>query len=427
MNATDARDAPIVVIGAGIVGASSALALATAGHRVQILDPRGPAGGTSYGNAGGVHIGAIQPFASPGVLWSALEMLADPQGPLLVDWRYLPTILPWFLRFLAHAHTGAMRAGAAATSAINHTAVQAWRSAAAAAGVADHLHDVGWLKVYDRDQDFHAGATERRLMQDNGFPFEVLASGALHELEPALGPAVRFGVLQPGSLFVDNPGRVVRALADAAVVRGAELRRDEVRDIRLAEHGCIVQTSGGDLKASRVVIAAGAWSRPLALRLGLRIPLDTERGYHLMLPTPERNLNRPVLLTRRRFVLCPMEEGLRLTACVEFAGLARHPDYRRIESLLPFAATVLPGLDPRIQSRWLGYRPSLPDGVPVIDSIAGGRVVLAFGHGHLGLTQGPATAHAVRALIDGTPPPFPLAPYRADRFFLSRSSLRPAR
>ena len=407
---------PIVVIGAGAVGASSALALASAGHPVLLLDPRGPCGGTSFGNAGGIHIGAIQPFASPGVLWSALKMLADPQGPLLVDWRYLPRSLPWFARFLMHANARQMAAGAAATAAINHTAISAWRVAAAAAGVSDHLHEVGWLKVYDREQDFEAAATERALMRDNGFPFEVLDRAELHELEPALGPTLTHGMLQPGSLFVDNPGRVVRAIADAAIARGARFRQDEVRSIRLDAEGCLVHTSSGDIQAAKVVVAAGAWSRPLAAQVGYRIPLDTERGYHVMLPTPARSVRRPVLYSRRRFVLCPMEEGLRVTACVEFAGLERGPDYRRIEQLLPFAATLLPGLDQTIQSRWLGFRPSLPDGVPVIDSVADGRVVLAFGHGHLGLTQGPATAAAVLALVQGTPSPFALEPYRANRF-----------
>lgn len=413
--ATAEASLPIVVIGAGAVGASSALALASAGHPVVMIDPRGPCGGTSFGNAGGIHIGAIQPFAAPGVLWSALKMLADPQGPLLVDWRYLPRILPWFARFLMHANATQMAKSAAAASAINHTAVAAWRAAAEAAGVSDHLHEVGWLKVYDREQDFLAAATERELMRNNGFPFELLDARALHELEPALGPALTHGMLQPGSLFVDNPGRVVRAIAHAALARGAQLRNDEVRSIRLDDTGCILQTSSGEMKARQVVLAAGAWSRPLALQLGFRIPLDTERGYHVMLPTPQRSLHRPVLYPRRRFVMCPMEEGLRVTACVEFAGLEREPDYRRIEKLLPFAATLLPGLDTSIQSRWLGFRPSLPDGIPVIDQVAGGRVIFAFGHGHLGLTQGPATAAAVLSLVEGTPAPFPLAPYRADR------------
>lgn len=407
---------PVVVIGAGVVGASSALALVAAGHRVMLLDPRGPCGGTSYGNAGGVHIGAIQPFASPGVLWSALKMLADPQGPLLIDWRYLPRMLPWFARFLMNASARSMAKAAADTATINHTAVAAWRQAAAMAGVSDHLHEVGWLKVYDCEQDFMAAATERRLMQDNGFPFEVLDAAALHDLEPALGPSLTHGMLQPGSLFVDNPGRVVRALAEAAIARGAEFRKEEVRSVRLSDGGCVLQTSSGEVHAQKVVLAAGAWSRTLAAQLGYTVPLDTERGYHVMLPTPARNLGRPVLYGRRRFVMCPMEEGLRITACVEFAGLERGPDYRRIEKLLPFAATLLPGLDTHIQSRWLGFRPSLPDGIPVIDGVADGRVVFAFGHGHLGLTQGPATAAAVLALIKGSASPFPLASYRADRF-----------
>lgn len=406
----------VAVIGAGIIGSSTALLLAGAGHRVELLDPRGICGGTSFGNAGGVHIGAIQPFATPGILWQALRMLADPAGPLLLDWRYLPRALPWFRHFLRNATTERMREAAAATASINHHAVAAWEEIAASAGVSRHLHPVGWLKVYDREEDFRHGARERALMQENGFPFEVLEGGALRELEPALGPTVLRGMWQPGSLFIDNPGRVVMAIAGAAMAAGVAFGREAVREIRLRESGCELETGERRLAVDRVVVAAGAWSAPLAAQLGHRVPLETERGYHLMLPQPAKRPLRPIMYSRRRFVICPMEEGLRLTACVEFAGLERGPDYRRIEQLLPFVSSILPGLDTRIESRWLGYRPSLPDGVPVIDSAGAGRVVFAFGHGHLGMTQGPATARAVKALLEGSTPPFPLAPFRITRF-----------
>lgn len=406
----------VAVVGAGIVGSSTALLLAQAGHRVELLDPRGVCGATSFGNAGGVHIGAIQPFAAPGVLWQALRMLADPVGPLMIDGRYLPRALPWFRRFLRNATDARMRAGAAATASINHHAVAAWQDIAGAAGAAGHLHAVGWLKIYDREEDFRHGARERALMEENGFPFEVLEGAALRALEPSLGPAVLRGMWQPDSLFIDNPGRVVQRIAEAAIGAGAVLHCEAVRDIRLRDSGCELETGERLLQVDRVVVAAGAWSAPLAARLGHRVPLEAERGYHLMLPHPARRPARPIMYPRRRFVICPMEEGLRLTACVEFAGLERGPDYRRIERLLPFVASILPGLDERIESRWLGYRPSLPDSLPVIDSAGAGRVIFAFGHGHLGMTQGPATARAVTALLEGRPAPFALAPFRISRF-----------
>jgi D-amino-acid dehydrogenase len=406
----------VAVIGAGVVGASTALGLARAGHRVRLFDPRGLCGGTSYGNAGGVHIGAILPMASPTIVLDALRMLADPVGPLMLDWRYLPRALPWLARFVLQGTPARVRAAAAATATINHHAVAAWRGIAALAGASAHLHEVGWLKVYDREEDFRAGATERALMQEHGFRYELLDAKALHDMEPALGPTLLRGMWQPDSLFVDNPGRAVRAIGEAAIAAGAVFHTLPVTHIDARPERCVLRAGTAEHAVERVVLAAGAWSGPLARSVGARVPLDTERGYHVMLPTPARNLTRPVLFPRRRFVLCPMQEGLRITACVEIAGLQRGPDYRRIEKLLPFAATLLPGMDTRIQDRWLGYRPSLPDARPVIDIAGHGRVVLAFGHGHLGLTQGPATALAAQALVEGREPPFSLHPYRADRF-----------
>jgi D-amino-acid dehydrogenase len=406
----------IAIIGAGVVGASTALQLARRGHAVELIDPRGICGGTSFGNAGGVHIGAIQPMASPGIVWSATKMLLDPVGPLMLDWRYLHRSAPWLLRFLLHSTDTAMRAGAAATAAINHRAAAAWQEISTLADGSAHLHRTGWLKVYDRESDFAGGAIERALMREHGFAYQVLDGPALRELEPALSPALLRGVWQPDSLFIDNPGRMVNRIAEAALAAGARFTRHEVHELRPQPGGVRLLTSGGERLFERVVVAAGAWSERFTRPLGFRVPLDTERGYHLMLPHPAKRFARPVMYARRRCVLCPMQEGVRLTACVELAGLERGPDYRRIEKLLPFAARLVPGLETRIESRWLGYRPSLPDGKPVIDAVANGRVLLAFGHGHLGMTQGPATAEAVCALLEGTAPPFPLAPFRVTRF-----------
>jgi len=414
---SETKPKKIAVIGAGIVGVSAALYLQRDGHAVTLIDREGPAAGASYGNAGGVVNAATAPLGMPGLLRRVPAMLMDPQGPLVLRWRYLPAIAPWLLRLLLASRRSRVEHIADALVALNAGVEAAWRSLAEQAGIGDLLRPVGWLKVYETDKGFAATAAERDLMARRGVPFEILNADELRQLEPGLAPIFKHGFFMPGCLFVANPGRAVQRLAEDFVRRGGQLEIRRVAGFTLEGRPYRVETDGGDgLETDAIVLAAGAWSRRLARQLGAFVALDTERGYHLMLPSLADALRRPVVQSEQSFMLSPMEQGTRLTSQVEFAGLEAPPDFRRVRGLLRAAKRMLPALETEERSAWLGFRPSMPDSLPVVGPVDGlPDVYLGFGHGHLGLTQGPVTGRILADLVAGRDPGIDLAPYRAGR------------
>jgi len=408
----------IAVVGAGVVGASVGLFLQRDGHRVVLLDREGPAAGASFGNAGAIVNGSCAPTAMPGITGDVIRMMLRPLPPLSIRPAYLPQILPWLLRFIAASRRSEVDRVAAALHALTVGAVDAWRELLAGTPLDSLLVTGGWLKVYESDASFAATATARELLDKVGTPYELLVAEDIQDLEPHLAPVFRHGIWQKDSLRVVNPGRLVAGMVDLLVARGGELRIAEVRHIDPRSTGVTLRLDNGELTADRVILAAGAWSRGLARRLGDRLPLDTERGYHMMLPAgTESLLGRPVLNADQSFVLSPMETGMRMTSQVELAGVQAPPDYRRIRSLLPAAKRMLPALEAAEASVWMGCRPSLPDSLPVIGrSSRSTDVLYAFGHQHLGMTLGPVTGRIIADLVAGRSPVLDLSPYRPDRW-----------
>lgn len=414
--ASAARPRRVTVIGAGIVGISAALYLQRDGHRVTVIDPREPGTGASFGNAGGLVFTSCAQLAMPGLLRKVPGMLSDPLGPVTLRWRYLPRIAPWLVRLALASRPARAEAISRALTALNGRAAEPWRDLARQSGADSLLREVGWLKVYETDEALAATAFERELMTRRGRRFELLNADELRQLEPGLAPIFRHGFFQPDAAFCADPAAATARLAADFLARGGEIVRDEVTGFALSGRPRRVVTLDGGHETEAIVLAAGARSRGLARQLGAKVRLDTERGYHLMLPAADPGLRRPVVNGEEHFVLCPMETGVRLTSQVEFAGLDAPPDYRRIRALLPRAKRMLPGLVAEERSAWLGLRPSLPDSLPVIGpSARHDDVVFAFGHGHLGLTQGPVTGRIVADLLAGRDPGLDLAPYRPGR------------
>jgi D-amino-acid dehydrogenase len=409
----------IAVVGAGVVGMSAALYLQRDGHRVSVIDARLPGTLTSYGNSGGIVVGAVTPTSTP-VLWKQLPaMLLDPASPIRLRWRYLPRLAPWLARFLLASRPAQVDRSASALAPILAQAYEAHRELVALAGVPDVLRPVGWLKAYETEAGFAASALERQLMSRHGIKFDVLDADELRQLEPHLAPRFLKAIFQPDSGFVSHPWRLVDGYARHFAQVGGQFVQEHVRTLEPREGGGIrVRSERGIRDFDAVVVAAGAWSRPLAAQLGDRVSLDTERGYHLNLdPGEAGELRRPVVFPERVFALAPMEDGIRLTSGIELAGLEAPPDFSRIYKRLPHARAALPGLSDRVSREWLGYRPSTPDSVPVIGaSPRCPAVVYAFGHGHLGLTLGPITGRLVASVVSGRPAGIDLAPYRPDRF-----------
>lgn len=410
----------VVVVGAGIVGICAGLQLQREGARVTVLDPQAPGEGASFGNGAVIGEEAVVPVATPSVLRQLPRMLSDPLSPLAVRWSYLPRLFPWLLRFLWAARPGEVERISRALAALLDGAIDAFTPLLREAGEPEMIRRTGWLCVYESERGFRAGQSGIALQQRRGTRLEVLPAEALRQLEPALGDSGRFhaGVYYPDVAHTVDNYRLVQVLARALRQRGGRILREEVTGFEMGPDGPTqVRTDKEAHACDHVVIAAGAWSRALTRQLGSDPPLDTERGYHLTLPEPGVSPRMPVYSTERGMVCTPLESGLRLAGTVELGGLKAPPDWRRADILLENARRWFPGLDGAGATRWMGFRPSMPDSLPVIARAPKApNTVFAFGHGHCGLMLGARTGELVRDLVLDREPAIDLAPFRADRF-----------
>ena len=408
----------VIVIGAGIVGVCAALSLRRDGHDVTLIDRGAPGEGTSFGNGSVITPDSVTPVAMPGILWRVPGMLLDPLGPLRVRWSYLPRLTPWLLRFVAASGPKRVEALSIALANLHKGAVEAYAPLTAMAGADDMVRRSGWVCVYESEAEFQASQDILELERRRGIRFEVLDAAELRQLEPSLAPIFSRAVFYPDTAHTVNNFRLVQVLAGALQQHGGRLLRSEVRGFGLGEGGVsAVETGAGREACDAVVVAAGAWSRPLCRQLGSDPPLDTERGYHLTVGEPGVLPRLPVYSNKRAFVATPIETGLRLAGTVELGGLDAPPDWRRADVLMTHAKRWLPGLQDKSVTRWMGHRPSLPDSVPVISgSPRHANAYFAFGHGHCGLGLGARTGQLVAALVSGRDPGIDMTPYRIDRF-----------
>lgn len=408
----------VVVIGAGIIGASTALALQRDGHQVTLIDREGPCAGASFGNAGAIVNDSCVPTAMPGIVFDVLRMLGRPLTPFTIRLSYLPRALPWMARFLGESRRSRVQANAKNLHALTNVAAESWRTLTSGTDLTNLLRPGGWLKVYESDHSFAATASARLLMDELAAPYEILDPAGIQDLEPHLAPIFTHGLFVRDGLLISDPGRMTHGMVELFLRQGGHFQKFTAERLEIKSDEIVVHDQAAAMAADKVVIATGAWSRKLAAQIGDRVPLDTERGYHLMLPLENSGLlERPVMSGDHSFVLSPMDEGLRLASQVEFAGLDAAPDYRRVRSLIPAAIRMLPGMDAMEQSVWMGCRPSLPDSLPVLGyATQTDRIIYSFGHQHLGMTLGPRSALITADLLAGREPQIDLRPYRADRF-----------
>lgn len=416
--------AEVAVIGAGFVGAATALVLAEAGVAVTVIDPA-PATGASFGNAGALAIGGVTPNATPGVVRQLPRLLFNPDGYGWVRRGDHVAALPWVLRMIAASRPARVAAISAAMAPLTAPALVAHHRLAALAGRSDLIRPGGWLKVYGSAAALAGTRLDQALMRAQGVDFDILDAAALRQRLPGLRTEGLYGAIdQPGSGFVADPGGLASAYLEAALARGARLVRARVLEARSGPGGLRLHTTEGEVAAGRVVVCAGAASAWLAARFGDRVPLLAERGYHACFsPGTEALLPGPTLFASLGLVLAPMDEGLRLTMGAELSRPGQPPDFRRLRGRIAAARALVPALaDAAIQREWMGERPSLPDSLPVIGpSRREPRVLYAFGHAHLGLTMSAVTAGLIGDLVAGRAPALDLAPYRAGRFrILSR-------
>jgi D-amino-acid dehydrogenase len=410
---------PIVVIGAGIVGVSCASYLRREGHEVLILERDAPGEGTSKGNAGALSPGSCVPIAMPGVFGKIPGWLSDPEGPLTIQPRYFLRVFPWLVRFTLSARPARVAQIADGLRALHRHVYECYAPLAANAGCADLIHRSGTLAVYRSERAFQQSQSDWKIRLDRGGECRPVSGAELRDIEPALAPAFTHGMLLPDHGYLANPHRMVQALAAQFVADGGRIEKNAARALQRSGAGTmsVVLDDGRTLEAERVVLAAGAWSGRLLAPLGIRIPLETQRGYQVTIADAGVVPRLPVSVSEGKYYATPMEGGLRVAGTVEFAGLEAPPVYRRARKLLEQVRELYPAVRVETFTEWMGHRPCLPDSMPAIGSPRGHPgLMLAFGHGHNGMTSGPVTGRLVADLVAGRKPFIDPAPYSPDRF-----------
>ena len=412
-------DVEIAIVGAGVIGLAIALQLLDDGHEVLLIDPNEAGSGASFGNAATITDYGCVPVGGPQVLRSLPRLLLDRESPLSLPPSALPAMLPWLLRFLRASMPKATAAGAAALAPLLTRAGSAWERRWAALQCEELVRREGCLYLYREEpspDDFDFGLRAR-----HGVRQEVLSPAEVARLEPALAPLERHGVFFPEAMHIDSPALLMQRMATDARRQGALHWRAQAVGLKADGPGVKLELQAANgapqsVRARRVVIAAGAHSLALARQAGESVPLDTERGYHVEYALDELPIRRPVCPVERGVYATPMTGRLRVAGTVEFGGVARPANPKRWMLLDRGARELFPSL-PRPSSQWLGFRPSMPDSVPVIGSARGvPGVMLAFGHGHLGLTLAAVTAELVAAELGGKADASALAPYSPRRW-----------
>jgi D-amino-acid dehydrogenase len=405
-----------VVLGAGVAGLCAALYLQRNGHQVMVIDAMPPASGTSYGNAGLISKDTAVPIALPGMMSKVPKWLLDREGPLRVNPSYLPSAASWLVRWVQAGQMSHVLRISDAMRALHRGSLDCWKELLGAALFDELIKPVGQVRIWEGDQT--EASIETEILQKHSIEHVPLNAAQLQDLYPGIAPDIRQGLLIPGNAYTVSPQRLVKTLAQLFADAGGQIIAEKVgKIIPLEGGGYRLMNNISNRFAQRVVISAGAWSTELLAPLGVSIPLETERGYHAMMPEPNIRLKIPMSVKNRGFGLTSMEQGLRAAGTVEIAGLQAPPDERRAEVLVRHAKRIFPGLQTGEPAYWLGHRPSTPDSLPFVGPVPGHAGLFAcLGHGHFGMTGSPPSGRLLMQIINSQPLAFDAAPYAVDRF-----------
>jgi D-amino-acid dehydrogenase len=412
-----------IVLGAGIVGTSIALQLAKCGLGVALVDRRAPGEETSYGNAGIIEGNTVFPPAFPARLSRLLRIALKRAPEASYHLSHLPHAAPWLMAFFAASRPRRLVETARIMRPLFARALAEHEALLADACATGYLRREGWLKLYRSDAAFAASARELELAAEFGIACHPLDADGARALEPHLAPVFRHAQHWPGAASVSDPLAVTRAYAGQLARRGGVVLSGNAQSLHRADGRWRIDTAAGPLDASEVVLALGPFAPDILGPLGIRLPLGIKRGYHLHFRTGgNAALTRPVVDVENGYCLAPMEQGIRLTTGAEFAARTAPPTPVQLGRLLPDARALFPLAAPVEATPWMGCRPCFADSRPVIGRAPGhdsGRLAglwLAYGHGHWGLTLGPATGRLVAEMMTGATPFCDPAPYGAERF-----------
>ncbi len=412
------KELPVAIVGAGIVGVSTAIWLLREGRKVILIDRKGPGEGTSYGNGGVLASCSVVPVTVPGLARKAPAMLLDPNQPLFLKWSYLPRLAPWLIRYLSHANESDVSRISDALAGIVGDSLREHQALASGTKAEKWITPCDYLYVYRDRRHFEGDRFAWNLRAAHGIRWNELEGETFRRYDPVFSDEFSFAACLEDHGRIGDPGLYVKDLAAHAVSLGARLLHADVSDF-IVRDGEIagLRAAGQTIDCSDAVICAGAWSKPLAAKLGLDVPLESERGYHLELWEPSITPRSPVMVASGKFVITPMEGRLRLAGVVEFGGLDAAPSRKPFELLLGNIKSAIPGISWKDTSEWMGHRPAPADSIPIVGPVPNVKGAwLGFGHHHIGLTGGPKTGRLLAQLISGKSPNIDLAPYAPSRF-----------
>lgn len=422
-NALSDQHPNLAIIGAGVVGLCTALEAQRQGFCVTLLDAHEPGLGASFGNAGYLATEVIDPLATPETVKNAVKLWLNPDGPICIPWKYFPTAAPWYAQFLKNASLSKAEHNRRAISLLNRASQSAWQRTLSDIGAESSLIQAGNLVVWE---DSTKRLEARQLLDKmtfNGIPCEFVEGERLAELEPELSKSLSHAVYCPDIYRLSDPYQVCQQLFQAFKQRGGHFINERVMSLQAGSQHIELHIPKYTQAYGQVIICSGAWSKTLLEQVGLNVPLEAERGYHLTYPEQQTRIQHTILSADRRFVMSPLNSGLRVVGMSEIGGTELPAIPKRFQVLRKHTHALLPELAQQVEkmkltpSEWMGHRPTLPDSLPVIDQHPHfPRLAFAFGHQHLGVTQAAITAELIIAKLKKRPTAIPLNAYRVDRF-----------
>lgn len=407
----------ILVVGAGIVGVSAAIWLQRQGCSVTLIDRDGPASGTSHGNAGILASIAVVPVTVPGLLKKAPKMLFDPNQPLFLRWSYLPKLIPFLGRYLSNANDNSVQKISDALTELLHDCPDQHLALAKGTDAEKYIADVDYFFGYDNEKAFSSEKYVWKIRKDKGYSFDTQSAKELAEYDQNLAGRFGFGVRCKHHGKISDPGAYVKTLADDFVKQGGTITKASLTGFDIENGHCkAVNTDIGPITADQYIVTTGIWSSQFNDELGITVPMESERGYHIEFINPSITLRSPIMVASGKFVVNSMDGRMRCAGIVEFGGLTNERSKAPLQLLKKQMAQLFPDLKYDRIEEWMGHRPSTVDSLPVIGvSPKAENVKLGFGHQHIGLSAGPKTGRWLAGLAMNTAINTDLSAYAADR------------